>query len=92
MEAKATSRSSALPVLILALSVLALCLGLFGLDSEIKSITDLFKPGNLFALAIYFLPTFIACYFLFRKLNKNALCETACSPVIWRTLSASHRS
>ncbi|MCX6350733.1 MAG: hypothetical protein NTX03_02605 [Bacteroidetes bacterium] len=52
------------PILLIALIVLFACWGLFYLDHETKSINDLFKVGNLVALVLYFLPTFIICVLL----------------------------
>lgn len=40
------------------------CLGLFYIDKDTQNLSDLFKPTNLFALAIYFIPTYIICIFL----------------------------
>lgn len=39
-------------------------LGLFYIDKETQHISDLFKRSNLFALAIYFIPTYIICILL----------------------------
>jgi len=35
------------------------CLGLGYLDHETKALSDLFTPGNLFALLLYFVPAFL---------------------------------
>ena len=40
------------------------CLGLFYIDKDTQHIADLFKPANIFALAIYFIPTYIICILL----------------------------
>jgi hypothetical protein len=59
-----------------ALVVVLFCFGLFWLDRETHNFTDLFKPGNLFALVLYFIPTFALCALLYRffekRNNKNA--------------------
>lgn len=56
--------------------ILICCLFLFSLDKDTHSIADLFKPGNFFALLLYFFPSYLISYFfyyLFRKSNnKNA--------------------
>lgn len=43
----------------IAISILLMCLLLFSLDRETHSFADLITPGNLLALLIYFLPTYI---------------------------------
>lgn len=44
--------------------VILFCFGLFYIDKDTQHISDLFKPANLFALAIYFIPTYIICILL----------------------------
>lgn len=39
---------------------------LFSLDKDTHVFSDLFKPGNLAALVVYYLPTFFICLLLFR--------------------------
>lgn len=39
---------------------------LFSLDKDTHAFSDLFKPGNLAALVVYYLPTFLICLSLFR--------------------------
>jgi hypothetical protein len=54
--------------------ILLFCFGLFWLDHETQSIADLFKPGNLVALMLYFFPTWLICsllYTLFQKWNSK---------------------
>lgn len=68
---KATNTKS-LPYLLIAVAVLLSCLALFYLDHETRSMADLLKPGNLIALLIYFLPTFLICALLYPfLLRKN---------------------
>ncbi len=51
--------------LVSALIILMLCFGLFYLDKDTKSIVDLFKPGNLVALMLYFFPVWLLCFMLY---------------------------
>jgi len=51
--------------------VLFCCLVLFWLDKDTKAFTDLVQPGNLVALIIYFLPTFLLCSLLYYLFNKR---------------------
>ena len=39
---------------------------LFSIDKDTHSVSDLFKPGNIAALIVYYLPTFLICFGLFR--------------------------
>jgi RsiW-degrading membrane proteinase PrsW (M82 family) len=55
----------------IALCILLACLALFSLDHETHSVFDLFKPGNLVALVIYFTPTFIVSLFFYHLLSKK---------------------
>src|SRR6266496_5615097 len=50
--------------------VLFCCLFLFWLNHETKFVADLVQPGNLVALVIYFIPTFLLCSFLFFLFSK----------------------
>src|SRR5690242_13301261 len=53
-----------------SVTVLFCCLFLFWLDHETKSVADLIQIGNLVALVIYFIPTFLLCSFLYFLLHK----------------------
>lgn len=59
-----------------ALIILLFCFGLFYLDKDTKNFFYLFKPGNLIALIIYFIPTYLLCFSLYkileRRNNKNS--------------------
>lgn len=55
------ARPTGIQYLITAAAVLAACWLLFSLDKETHSFADLLTPGNLVALAIYFLPTYMLC-------------------------------
>jgi len=72
------TQSSFKSTLTLIVVVLLACWGLFWLDHETKEIADLFKRGNLVALLVYFVPTFILTYliylfFLKKYNNANSL-------------------
>ncbi|MDF1676193.1 MAG: hypothetical protein P1U44_10795 [Vicingaceae bacterium] len=57
-----------------ALIVVLACFGLFYLDRETHSVTDLFQTGNLVVLVFYFIPTYIlSCllYILFQYLKST---------------------
>jgi hypothetical protein len=56
---------------IVALGGLLAYWGLFYLDHETQSIADLFKIGNLIALAFYFIPAFFITFFLFVKIRQK---------------------
>lgn len=58
-------------VLIQVVSILLSCFLLFYIDSDTERVSDLFEFGNLLALAIYFLPTFMICMVLFVFLAKR---------------------
>ena len=67
-----TSKSLSLPrtQIAMAMTVLTMCFLLFSIDKDTHSVTDLFKPGNLVALILYFTPTYLITtltYKLFRK-------------------------
>ena len=69
-----TLSSSRTYYLLSALFILLLCFGLFYIDKDTKSIADLFKPGNLVALMLYFFPVWLLCfllYSLFRTKNQK---------------------
>jgi RsiW-degrading membrane proteinase PrsW (M82 family) len=61
----------AMPFVFIAITILFTCLSLFYLDHETTSILLLFKPSNLFALLLYFLPTFCICSFLYMRNQKK---------------------
>ncbi|MFZ7116811.1 MAG: hypothetical protein ACO1G9_15630 [Bacteroidota bacterium] len=75
MNSGTVSRTTFKSTFILAVAVLFSCWGLFWLDHETKEIGDLFKWGNLAALLVYFLPTFLLSYiiyqFFIRKFNNT---------------------
>ncbi|WP_133162633.1 hypothetical protein [Flavipsychrobacter stenotrophus] len=58
-------------VLIQFVSILLSCFLLFYIDSDTEQVFDLFEFGNLLALAIYFLPTFMISMVLFAFLAKR---------------------
>lgn len=70
ISAEASKKSSAKPLFIIAISILITCGILFWLDYETKQFSDLLTPGNLAALALYFIPTFFIAGFLFEFLKK----------------------
>ncbi len=48
--------------LVISFSAILICgLFLFSLDHETNSFSDLFKPQNLFSLALYSIPTLLIC-------------------------------
>lgn len=55
----------------ISLIVLLSCLGLFYLDRETKTFSDLLTPGNLVALLIYFLPTYSICVILYHYFKRK---------------------
>ncbi|MBK6399712.1 MAG: hypothetical protein IPN61_14135 [Bacteroidetes bacterium] len=65
MTTQTITKSSFKSTLILSFSVLLACWGLFWLDYETKEVGDLFKIGNLVALLIYFVPTFLLSYLIY---------------------------
>lgn len=65
MQTSSHNRSDIKAVFLLGLFVLFSCWGLFWLDHETHHISDLFKAGNLVALLIYFVPTFLITYLLY---------------------------
>ncbi|HTF04463.1 MAG TPA: hypothetical protein VK826_10570 [Bacteroidia bacterium] len=56
---------------LLAIFVVLACAALFSLDKDTHAVADLFKPVNLYALAIYFTPTFLISFLLFRRFSKK---------------------
>lgn len=58
------------PYWMMAAAVVASCLMLFSLDKETHGIADLLTPGNLVALVLYALPTYIICLILFTLFNR----------------------
>ena len=52
--------------LTIAFVILASIFLLFSLDKDTHTFSDLLKPGNLAALVVYYLPTFLICFLLFR--------------------------
>ncbi len=56
-----TNPVKSLSFLFIAAGVLLACWGLFYLDHETHSVRDLFKPGNIVALLIYFIPAYLIC-------------------------------
>ncbi len=71
MQVTSIQQSNPKSTFLLALFVLLSCWGLFWLDYETKSISDLFKPGNLVALLIYFVPTFLITYLIYLFFHKK---------------------
>ena len=71
MQASFVQHSNPKSTFLLALFVLLSCWGLFWLDHETKSISDLFKPGNLVALLIYYVPTFLITYLIYLFFHKK---------------------
>jgi NADH:ubiquinone oxidoreductase subunit 2 (subunit N) len=56
---------------ILALCVLIACWLLFSLDEDTHGVENLFEPGNLIALLIYFTPTFLLSVLSYRYFAKK---------------------
>ena len=50
----------------IAVAILLSIFLLFSLDKDTHAFSDLLKPGNLAALVVYYLPTFLICFLLFR--------------------------
>ena len=71
MEAIRNKPSFALAYLKMGLIVMFFCLFLGWIDHETHSIMDLFKPGNIFALILYFTPTFLLSLLLFHLFVKK---------------------
>ncbi len=55
----------------LALSVLLACFALFYIDEDTHALTDVFIPGNLFGLIIYFTPACGISFLLFKYISKE---------------------
>lgn len=64
METTQVQKSSGLSLALLAIIIAACCFALGYIDHETKRFSDLLTAQNLFALFIYFLPTFFVCGFL----------------------------
>ncbi|MBC7863168.1 MAG: hypothetical protein IAF38_09350 [Bacteroidia bacterium] len=58
--------------LLIAPIVALFVFGLFWLDYETKSISDLFKAENLVAFVLYFAPTVCLCYLLHYRFSKSS--------------------
>ena len=71
METTKINTPTTLQYLTLGLFVLLACFALFLLDKDMHGITDLFKPGNLFALIYYFPPAFLISALLFKYTSRN---------------------
>jgi len=67
MENTQPAHSETRSALVIALITLLSCWVLFYFDYETRSVADLFKPENLAALVVYFVPTFFITFFLFLK-------------------------
>jgi hypothetical protein len=52
-------------------AILLACFGLFSIDKGTHSFYDFLKPGNLVALTLYFLPTYLVCYALYSIFHKR---------------------
>lgn len=48
----------------IAMFIILSCFALFSLDKDTHAFSDLLKLGNLVALIVYFVPTFLICGFL----------------------------
>src|SRR5688572_12748852 len=57
--------------IVLALLVVLACLGLGYIDHETTSVMDLFKPGNMLALFLYFFPAYVLSLLFLRLFSKN---------------------
>jgi len=71
MEMTKTNSSDAQYALAVAFFVLIATWGIFYLDHETKSVSQLFDTGNLVALVIYFLPTFFISFFLYNIFSRK---------------------
>jgi len=75
MEIAKTKIPSSKDFTTIALTVMFSCFALFSLDRETHSIRDLFTPGNLAALVVYFLPAFLSSSLMFnlhyKKRDRN---------------------
>ena len=58
-------------VFTIALATLTLCWLLFAIDKETHQFSDLLSPGNLAALVVYFIPTFLICLLIHHLLSKK---------------------
>tara|TARA_R110000850_G_scaffold254614_1_gene380192 strand:- start:78149 stop:78454 length:306 start_codon:yes stop_codon:yes gene_type:complete len=71
MENVKTQTPTMLHYTALALSVLLACFALFYIDEDTHALTDVFAPGNLLALIIYFTPACALCFVLFKFISKE---------------------
>ena len=71
METTKTNSGFYQKYLTLALLILISCFTLFYLDKDIKTINQLFDHRILIPLVIYFTPTFLISFFLFRMFYKK---------------------
>jgi len=55
----------------MAFFVALACLGLGYLDHETRSIMDLFNPGNIFGLSLYFVPAFLLSVLFYKIFSKK---------------------
>lgn len=70
--------------LFIVIVVIVTCLMLFYLDKDTLSISDLFKPVNLKALFIYFVPTFGICFVSFKEnLKRKTLRKSLLSSLVF---------
>ena len=78
MTTESTSAATFKQYLTISIVVLVLLFGIFSLDKDIHSFKDLFKPGNLFGLIVYyFIPTLLICVFLFKCfLRRNSTSDS----------------
>lgn len=75
MEQIINTRSSTKQLSAIALFITLSCFALFSLDKDTHAFSDLLKPGNLVALIVYFIPTFLISGFLYELLSKK--CSTS---------------
>lgn len=68
--------------LLIALGVFLSCLALIAIDKDTHTWNDLFYPGNIVALLIYFTPTYVLSCLLYRVLSRR----NAASKSIWFSL------
>jgi hypothetical protein len=65
------NKVASLQYLKIAAVVLLSCAALFSLDSETRSVSDLFTPENISAWVIYAIPTIIICSLLYWAVNRK---------------------
>ncbi len=71
MEQIKNTKSSTQQLSAIALFIILSCFALFSLDKGTHAFSDLFKPGNLVALIVYFIPTFLISGFLYEFLSRK---------------------